>query len=73
LSPLLAKFQPDDSSTRVARAVREGEAVQVVRPGRAPGDWRQLRGLPVVAGGVQGAMFGSRPDHEAIRKLDRDR
>jgi hypothetical protein len=36
-----------------------------------PGDWVQLRGLPCVAEGVQGAMFGTRPDREVIRKLDR--
>jgi hypothetical protein len=71
LSLLLAKFQPDPTPQRVRRAVQEGDAVQVVKPGRAPGDWRQLRGLPVVAEGVQGAMFGSRPDYETIRKLDR--
>jgi hypothetical protein len=40
-------------------------------PNWRPGDWRQLRGLPVVAEGVQGAMFGSRPDSETIRRLDR--
>jgi hypothetical protein len=72
LSPLLAKFQPDPTPQRVRRAVQESvEPVQVVKPGRAPGDWRQLRGLPVVAAGVQGAMFGTRPDYETIRKLDR--
>jgi hypothetical protein len=71
LAQLLARYLPDPTPSRVRKAVQEGEAVQVVRPSRAPGDWRQLRGLPVVAEGVQGAMFGTRPDYETIRKLDR--
>jgi hypothetical protein len=40
-----------------------------VAPRSGEGDPRRLRGFPVVADGVQGAMFGSRPDRE-IEKLD---
>jgi hypothetical protein len=71
MAQLATRFQPDETPSRVRKAVQESAPVQVVKPGRAPGDWRQLRGLPVVAEGVQGAMFGSRPDYETIRKLDR--
>jgi hypothetical protein len=72
LSPLLAKFQPDDSPARVARAVQDGEAAQLTTfPGTAGGDWRRLRGLPVVSEGVQGAMFGTRPDREVLKLDDR--
>jgi hypothetical protein len=38
-------------------------------PRSGEGDQRRLRGVPVVAEGVQGAMFGTRPDRE-IEKLD---
>lgn len=40
-----------------------------VAPRSGEGDPQRLRGLPVVAEGVQGAMFGTRPDRE-IEKLD---
>ena len=43
------------------------------RPNLAPrsgeGDPARLRGVPIVGEGIQGAMFGSRPDRE-IDKMD---
>jgi hypothetical protein len=72
LSPLLAKFQPDDSSTRVARAVREGEAARVTTfTGTAAGDAQKLRGIPCIGPNVAGAICHTRPDREILKLDDR--
>jgi hypothetical protein len=46
-----------------------GEQTPTITGATLPGDGRRLRGIPVVSKGVQGAMFGTRPDRE-IDKLD---
>jgi hypothetical protein len=70
VAPLLPSFTPDDSGTRVAKAVQAGGEIHV-GPGSAGGHWRQLRGLPVIGRFTAGgAMFGSRPECEVL-KLDR--
>ena len=59
-----------DLDRQVQRITREmNQQVESVANATLPGDSRRLRGLPLVAKGVQGAMFGSRPDRE-IDKLD---
>jgi hypothetical protein len=69
LSQLLPRFKADETPQRVKKAVGESEHSRML-PGTAGGDWRKLRGLPVIARGVSGEVMGSRPDR-AILRLDR--
>jgi hypothetical protein len=38
---------------------------------KLPGDYEALRGLPAVAKNVRGAIRGSEPESETIRRLSR--
>ncbi len=56
----------------VADAVDEGRSVE--RPQTAAGDPRDLRGLPAIGvRGVGGAIAGTDPLHETIRRAERER
>ena len=33
------------------------------------GDWRRMRGLPMIGRGVAGAVSGSNPEREVVRRL----
>jgi hypothetical protein len=68
-SLLAARYRRDDSGARVARAIQEDRPISAA-PGSAGGDWRHLRGLPLITRTVGGSMLGSRPERE-ILKLDR--
>jgi hypothetical protein len=58
-----------DKITRGFDEQTNAVAKRNLAPRSGEGDPQRLRGLPVVAEGVQGAMFGTRPDRE-IEKLD---
>jgi len=66
LAQLLPRFTADETSKRVSKAVGESEQSRML-PGTAGGDWRRLRGLPVIARGVSGEVMGSRPDRAVLR------
>jgi hypothetical protein len=70
VSQLLPRFKADETPQRVKKAVGESREHSRMLPGTAGGDWRKLRGLPVIARGVSGEVMGSRPDR-AVHRLDR--
>jgi hypothetical protein len=75
VSRLAAAFRKAELDREAARKVREAlEAGEEPPPNpRAlAGDPIRLRGLPAVGGrgSVGGAIRGTRPDHEVIRRLD---
>jgi hypothetical protein len=69
VASLPPRYLPDDSGARVKKASQEDGPMSAA-PGSAGGDWRRLRGLPVLTFGIGGAMLGSRPEREVL-KLDR--
>jgi hypothetical protein len=69
LAQLLPRFTAEETSKRVQKAVGSSEQSRML-PGTAAGDWRKLRGLPVIARGISGEVMGSRPDR-AVLRLDR--
>jgi hypothetical protein len=70
--PLLARYRVDETSKRVDKAIKEaGLQTVLANPRALPNDARRLRGLPCVARNVAGEVFGSRPDREVVRRLDR--
>jgi hypothetical protein len=73
VSRLLARLQRDRLEQEHAELVREALlAGNVDRPSSArsaPADPFRLRGIPCIARGVSGALPGSQPEREALRRV----
>lgn len=63
-SPTLVKI------LRIIEAVSdEHEPPPTIATATLPADYRRLRGLPAIGRGVSGAVSGSQPEAEALRRL----
>ena len=72
-NPALLSFQRRREAAIIERAQAKAATETGARSGaHAPrsgeGDYRRLRGIPVV-GGVAGVMPGTQPEHATIRRL----
>ena len=70
-SPLLERARMVEEQAAVLReAVAESSEALHLAPGRAGGDPRTLRGIPVIARAVGGVSPGTQPEAETIRRSE---